>query len=31
MVPVLIPDGSVINFLRVYYDDTSAGSNLTSG
>jgi hypothetical protein len=29
MVPVLIPDGSVIKFLRVYYDDTSAGSNLT--
>jgi hypothetical protein len=29
MAPLLIPDGSVIKFLRVYYDDTSAATNLT--
>lgn len=30
MAPLLIPDGSVIKFLRIYYDDTSAGSDLTA-
>lgn len=29
MAPLLIPDGSVIKYLRVYYDDTSAGTDLT--
>jgi hypothetical protein len=30
MAPLLIPDGSVIKYLRFYYDDTSSGSNLTA-
>jgi len=30
MAPLLIPDGSIIKFLRIYYDDTSAGTNLTA-
>jgi hypothetical protein len=30
MAPLLIPDGSIIKFLRIYYDDTSAGSDLTA-
>ena len=29
MAPLLIPDGSIIKYLRVYYDDTSAGTDLT--
>lgn len=30
MAPLLIPNGSVIKFLRIYYNDTSAGTNLTA-
>lgn len=30
MAPLLIPDGSVIKFLRFYYDDTSVATNLTA-
>ncbi len=30
MAPLLIPDGSIIKFLRLYYDDTSAGTDLTA-
>ncbi|MBI5568086.1 MAG: hypothetical protein HY870_24525 [Chloroflexi bacterium] len=28
--PLLIPEGSVIKYLRFYYDDTSSGNNLTA-
>ena len=30
MAPLLVPDGAVLKYLRLYYDDTSAGSNLTA-
>ncbi len=30
MAPLLVPDGSVLKYLRLYYDDTSAGSDLTA-
>jgi hypothetical protein len=30
MAPLLVPHGSVLKYLRLYYDDTSAGSNLTA-
>ena len=30
MAPLLIPDGSVIKFLRIYYDDTSAAVDMTA-
>ena len=30
MAPLLIPDGSVIKYLRIYYDDTAAGTDLTA-
>ncbi|HZY42764.1 MAG TPA: hypothetical protein VFF59_12285, partial [Anaerolineae bacterium] len=30
MAPLLIPDGSVIKFLRIYYNDTSAATDLTA-
>ena len=30
MAPLLIPDGSVIKYLRLYYNDTSAGTDLTA-
>ena len=30
MAPLIIPDGSVIKYLRLYYNDTSAVANLTA-
>jgi hypothetical protein len=30
VAPLLIPDGSVIKFLRIYYNDTSATNDLTA-
>lgn len=30
MAPLFVPDGAVIKYLRFYYDDTSAGTNLTA-
>jgi hypothetical protein len=30
MAPVLIPDNSVIKFLRLYYNDTNPSSNITA-
>ena len=30
MAPLLVPDGSVLKYLRFIYDDTSAGSDLTA-
>jgi len=30
MAPLLIPDDSIIKYLRLYYDDTNAGSNITA-
>ncbi|MCU0500190.1 MAG: hypothetical protein MUC51_00225 [Anaerolineae bacterium] len=30
MAPLLIPNGSVIKYLRIYYNDTSAGTDLTA-
>lgn len=28
--PLLLPEGSIIKFLRIYYDDTNAGVDLTA-
>ena len=28
--PLLLPEGSIIRFLRIYYDDTNAGVDLTA-
>ena len=28
--PLLVPDGSLIKFVRIYYDDTNAGVDLTT-
>ena len=30
MAPLLIPNGSVIKYLRLYYNDTSAATDLTA-
>lgn len=30
MAPLIIPDHSTIKFLRLYYDDTSAGTDITA-
>lgn len=30
MAPLLLPEGATIKFLRLYFDDTSAGSDLTA-
>jgi hypothetical protein len=30
MAPLFLPDGAEIKYLRFYYDDTNAGSNLTA-
>lgn len=30
MAPLLIPEGSIIKFVRFYYDDTSAATDLTA-
>ena len=30
MAPLLVPDGAVLKYLRFYYDDTSAATNLTA-
>jgi hypothetical protein len=30
MAPLLVPDGAVLKYLRFYYNDTSAGTNLTA-
>lgn len=30
MAPLLIPDGSIIKYLRIYYIDESVGTNLTA-
>ena len=30
MAPVLVPEGATIKYLRLYYDDTNAGTDLTA-
>ncbi|GAB4481055.1 MAG: hypothetical protein OHK0031_02660 [Anaerolineales bacterium] len=30
MAPLLIPNGSIIKYLRLYYNDTSAGTDITA-
>jgi hypothetical protein len=30
LFPLLLPEGSIVKFLRIYYDDTNAGVDLTA-